>query len=460
MKKTTLFLALSLCFSAMYGQVLHETDSTDVNQYGVVVKKSPVDVTEQEGFLVMKGKGKMSDYKLWFDMRVQVDGATFFGNNKDFDAIGDGASIRRARFAVKSQVNKDWYGEVDLDFADGVVELKDAYVCYTGLRNFEIQAGNFKENFSMQRNTTSRYLQFMERPMVTYIAPSRHIGFNALYSHDYIWASAGVFGQEVAGVEERTNVEDNNKDLGRGPGYSYTGKIVLRPFARSGVGLMHIGMGVSYRTPTATMAPSEYGGLRISTRNTTSINRKKYIDTDVIKDVDHELMYTAELAGSYAGLRFESAYIADNVSMLDKATNTQTKKFWGWYAQAGYLLFGGVQRYDAMGAKFTQVKRGKSWGDMELCFRYEFIDLNSNGVFGGSAEAYCAGINFYANNNVKMVVNYQYNNNDRYANGKGKLFVGYDAAGKPTKDYTKIVDANGKAGVDYHMLALRIEIDF
>ena len=59
-----------------------------------------------------------------------------------------------------------------------------------------------------------------------------------------------------------------------------------------------------------------------------------------------------------------------------------------------------------------------------------------------------------------MQINYQYNNNDRYANGKDKLNVGLDAAGQPTKDYTKVVAANGKAGVDYHMIALRVEIDF
>ncbi len=59
-----------------------------------------------------------------------------------------------------------------------------------------------------------------------------------------------------------------------------------------------------------------------------------------------------------------------------------------------------------------------------------------------------------------MQVNYQYNNNDRYANGKNKLFVGLDESGAPTKDYAKVVTAKGKAGVDYHMIAVRFEIDF
>ena len=54
----------------------------------------------------------------------------------------------------------------------------------------------------------------------------------------------------------------------------------------------------------------------------------------------------------------------------------------------------------------------------------------------------------------------QFNNNDRYANGKGKLNVGLDEAGNAVKDYTKVVTPAGKAGVDYHMLAIRFEIDF
>ena len=88
------------------------------------------------------------------------------------------------------------------------------------------------------------------------------------------------------------------------------------------------------------------------------------------------------------------------------------------------------------------------------------MDLNDGNVYGGAAEAYTLGLNWHVNDNVKFVVNYQYNNNDRYANGKNKLNVGLDASGKPTKDYSKVVTADGKAGVDYHMVCVRFEIDF
>ena len=425
------------------------------NQYGVAVNSDVLDVEAQDGILVMASPD--TKYKMWFDIRVQADVASYFGAPSYADKIGDGVSIRRARFAVKGQVDENWYGEFDMDLANGLVELKDAIVRYTGIPNLELQIGNFKENFSIQRNTTSRYLQFMERPMVcSALAPSRHFGLNAKYAKDWIWASAGIFGPELAGSEEWGYISDNNKGSGYNAGMSLTGKVVFRPLYKMDNASLHIGGAVSYRTPK--VSAEKYGFYRASARNSTSINRKKYLDTDDLAGYDHNLLWTVELAGHYKGLRYEAAYMQDNVKFKADAADPAAKMFNGWYAQAGYLLFGGSQRYDANGGKYTKIKPGKKWGDVELCARYEYCNLNSGNVYGGAAEAYAIGLNYWVTNNVKMQLNYQFNNNDRYANGKGKLFVGNDASGKPTKDFTKIADK--KAGVDYSMLSVRFEIDF
>ena len=427
------------------------------NQYGVAVNSDVLDVEAQDGILVMASP--TSKYKMWFDIRVQADVASFFGAPSWADKIGNGVSIRRARFAVKGQVDENWYGEFDMDLANGLVELKDAIVRYTGLPNWEIQIGNFKENFSIQRNTTSRYLQFMERPMVcSALAPSRHFGFNVKYAKDWFWGSAGIFGPELAGSEEWGYIADNNKDFGYNAGMSLTGKMVFRPLYKKENASLHIGVAGSYRTPKA--SAEKYGTYRASARNSTSINRKKYLDTSDLAGYDHNLLWTVELAGHYKGLRYEAAYMQDNVKFKADAADPAPKKFWGWYAQAGYLLFGGTQRYDANGGKYTKIKPGKKWGDIELCARYEYCDLNSGMVFGGAAEAYALGLNYWVTNNVKMQLNYQFNNNDRYANGKNKLYVGLDDKGEPTKDYAKVVTNKGKAGVDYHMISVRFEIDF
>lgn len=467
MKKILLTLSLLSVGLLSFAQQTPDQEEVEYNQYGQKVESTPVEPKLQDGILIFQAKQK--DYKLWFDVRVQADGACFFGApdfcSKKIDGkengnhIGNGMIIRRARFAVKADLGKGWYGEIDTDWTSGIPEIKDAIVAYSPIPNLEIKVGNFKENFSIQRNTTSRYLMFMERPMVTALAPSRHLGLGVTYYKNWFWVSAGAFGPELKGSEEQTALEDGNKDFGRNAGMSYTGKIVFRPLYKSSIASLHIGGAFSYREPKVTSTDG-YAVARYSSRNSTSINRKKYLDTDAIKGLHHELAWTAEIAGHWKGLRAEAAYIARG-AYLDQSVNA-LKPQWakGWYAQVSYLLFGGQQNYDAGGSKPTRINPAHKWGDLELAFRYEYCDFNTRDYFGGSAEAYTVGLNYYPQKNVKIVLNYQFNNNDRYANGKGKLFVGYDANGKPTKDFKAVVAPKGKAGVDYSMLALRFQVAF
>ena len=163
MKKSLIALAV-LCSLTAFAQNM-AAQEVQYNQYGVKVSAEPLVTENQDGILVHRSTND-SGFKVWLDMRVQADGAVFFGENEDLDPIGNGLSIRRARFAVKSQINKNWYGEIDMDMANGVFELKDAIIRFDGIPNTQIQIGNFKEFFSMQRNNSTRYLQFMERTMV------------------------------------------------------------------------------------------------------------------------------------------------------------------------------------------------------------------------------------------------------------------------------------------------------
>ena len=86
---------------------------------------------------------------------------------------------------------------------------------------------------------------------------------------------------------------------------------------------------------------------------------------------------------------------------------------------------------------------------------------------GGSAYAYALGLNFHVTRNVKFVVNYQYNDNDVFANGKGKqdgtdkgkFYTGYGSDGKKTV-YPGDMDMSNSKGIDYHMIACRFQVAF
>ena len=459
---------LSLLMAALFvigAAAFAQKSDQAIDQYGNKVSVNEVNATERDGILVFESKDK--DFKFWFDSRVQVDFGHYFGAQEWADPIGSGASIRRARFAVKTQINRDWYGEVDMELANGSFELKDAIVRYTGVENWQFSVGSQKPDFSLSRNTSSRYLEFMERPMVvSAFAPSRHLGVFAKYANKYVFTSASILFQEIEGQETRTFVEDNNKNYGIDEGLSYIGKVVVRPVNEADYGI-HIGGAVMYDSPKTSDEMGVYGGTRFSCRNATNISRKKYIDTDDIKNTKYNLIATAELAGHYEGLRVESAWLSDWTYMdPEKVVLDKPYHFQGWYVEAGCLLFGGKQSYDSGSAKFNRTRNGESWGDVELAAKYEFLNMNDyegrgkNAIYGGSAELYGLGLNFYLGKNTKIALNYQYVNNDRYANGKDKLKVGLDANGKATTDYTKVVAEDGQAGVNYHMLLARFQVAF
>jgi len=444
-----------------------------VNQYGVKVNSFPLQASAQNDILVLQNKEK--GYKFWMDNRVQFDGATYFNQKNGMLVDGKpympgGVSMRRVRMAVKAEINKNWYGEVDLNFANGVFELEDAYVMFTGLKGLEFKAGNFKEDFSMDQTTTSRYSTFMERAMVVQMfAPSRHIGMQVNWiQYPWIRASAGVSWQLVDNAETRYNVEEYNKK-GMGMGANYTGKIVWMPWGSKEFYGLHIGYNGSYRDSRKTddnyidgdkVVGRGYNGNYFSTRNATAINRTKYISCEYY-GVKYDYLQGFELAGYKDGMRIQSEWIT-NHSYMDKnfegaTANDKTKFFWGYYVQGSYLLFGGKQRYDVTQSEFTQPTRGRKWGDIELMARFDYLNLNSEDIKGGSGQNISFGTVFHVNNNVKFMLNYQISQNDKYANNKGKAAIGKDSNGEYTSNPAKAV---GDFGARFHVIQARIEIDF
>ena len=184
---------------------------------------------------------------------------------------------------VKAKLHKNWYGEIDLDFAGAVTEIKDMYIKYTNDAGyFNIKAGHYKEGFSMETTTTSRYVTFMERSLASKFSPSRHLGFQANYMKEKYLLIGGIHFNAQGEYEEVEWGQDANKDDGMDEGYSLTGRAVFRPIIDDEK-FVHIGAGVSYRTPkTHLEVPNSY---RFSTRSISAINRKKYYFMNLTKQL-------------------------------------------------------------------------------------------------------------------------------------------------------------------------------
>lgn len=437
------------------------TSGIRYNQYGMKVNRNPLTAEERDGVLVFESADM--DYKLWFDLRVQADGAVFFGET--YNPIANGVEMRRVRMAFKAELADNFEAEFDMDFADALADLKDAYLLYKATPRLDIKAGNFKERFSMEQNTSSRWLTFMERPTaLRTIAPSRHLGLQFHYYRPYILAVGGVHFQDVGDFEVVENRKDNYA-AGNNEGYSFTGKITYIPFYNDWNKGLHFGIAGSYRTPKT---HDVIDVVRYDARSNVNINRKKYIDTDRISNVADYTLANFEVAGYYNNFKFASEYILAQVNRFEekidgeKIGSLPSENFSGFYVMAGAMLFGGDYIYNTYQGEFTQPKIGRPWGDIEFAVRYDFSDFNSrmDGVMAGQGEGLTVGLNYYAPKNVKLMLNYGYLNFDRWANQRGRLFVGYDSDGNLTRDPRQVANPTGEAGENFHWLALRIQVAF
>ncbi len=454
MKIKFYFLTATLLAFSLLSTAQEEDVSIKLNQYGQKVKAVKLDAEARNGILSFESKD--GNYSFWFDNRIYLDGGYYFDKNT-YNPIGNGVTVRRARIAIKTILHKNWYGEIDLDFAGAVTELKDLYLKYTNdTQDFNLKVGQFKEGFSMETTTTSRYVSFMERSLASKFAPSRHLGLQANYMKEKYLLIGGIHFNTQGEAEEVAYSQDSNKKEGMDEGISLTGRAVYRPIIDDEK-ILHLGAGISYRTPKTDLeTPNSY---RFSTRSISKINRKKYLDTDDILYVENNLLWNIELAGAYKNMMFQAEYINNDIT---RSGALSTVNLNGFYAQAGYLFKNGKYNYNKNEGEFTQISAGSDSGQLEIAFRFDYIDLNDAiaGIYGGAANAYTLGMNYYFNTNVKLMLNYSYLNHDRYANGKNKLYVGHDINGNLTKDYTDVVEPAGQAGEDYGQLQMRLEIDF
>ena len=103
------------------------------------------------------------DGKFAFELggRLMVDAAYY---DEDKNHLGSGTELRRARIELEGILFSDWAYEFSVDFADGEADIKDAYIGYEALWPLKFFVGQFKEPFSLEELTNSKYITFMERP--------------------------------------------------------------------------------------------------------------------------------------------------------------------------------------------------------------------------------------------------------------------------------------------------------
>ena len=375
------------------------------------VESVPLGAEARNGKLLFESKD--GNFQWWFDSRIQLDGAVYFENK---NPLSNGTYFRRLTFAFKSVLWKDWQAEMDVDFAEAVLDLRDMWVQYTIPDvNLSFRAGNFKEPFGMERLNSSRLLTFLERSSVANAIPlGRRMGIAARYWTDYGQATIGAFGHEGG-----TRIDKGTLD----EGYSTNLRVSVAPVNEHGKNL-HFGAAASYKTPDAVpdMAPN---AIEIKARTETYVFDPKLLHTGDLDAVNYYNRFGGEFMGIYGSFYFQAEYMATQVK---RWYGKPTVNVNGAYATATWTLTGETRYYYADEGEVGPIESPKnSWGALELAFRYSTLNLNDfgAGIKGGKSKQMMFGLNYYPNVNIKLQFNYSLVDLDDYATSKGK-FVGND----------------------------------
>jgi len=334
------------------------------------------------------------NFKLKIGGRLQTD---WFWSSED-DAIKldvgeqeDGVEVRRARLYFSGLIYDNLEYKLQLDFAGGDADLKDAYLGLTDFPLGKLRMGHFKEPFSLDELTSSKYITFLERALPNIFAPGRNMGFmlHNTSPEDRMTTAIGVF----------RNTDDYGEDVDDG-GYNITGRITALPiYQDKGAHLLHVGAAYSYRNPDDSIRYRQRPEAHLTDR---------FVDTGSFAG-DQVDLAGLEAAWVNGPLSLQGEYMLANADRLGGGSDVD---FDGYYVQVSYFLTGEHRSYKTSAGAFSRIKPKENYsaaggsGAWEAKARYSGLDLSDKDVTGGELDNISAGLNWYLNPNTKIMWDY------------------------------------------------------
>lgn len=390
--------------------------------------KSAVNVSWDNGLKLKSADGGKT-LNMNIGGRVQWDSVFVSQNDKLKTSLGgaaaatntDQSGLRRARFEMAGTVQDRFLFKLEVDFAGGVVQLREAF---TGIRFNDkkdtiagsIRFGSVKEPGQLDQQTSDLHLSFIERPML--------IVFHADYSIG-ILASGTI---NVDGVERMTwgiggfrDVGGSGADTGAGKNgkYNWTARVTGLPIFDDGKEsgkriLFHIGGHVSLRNPNTFTGGGQ--SVAYSARPGTSFGPTLVATGNVL--AEKVMTYGGELGFVFNQIWFAAEYASATTSKPEGSA-VKDATFNGFYAALGFFLTGESRSYKNSSGAWDRIKPktnfladdgngGTGIGAIEIAARYDFLDLEDTnaGVFGGKLTTVGLAVNWYWNPNFRFMLDY------------------------------------------------------
>jgi phosphate-selective porin OprO/OprP len=458
---------------------VHDVKTSSVNQFAeerrlrdeapkLAIKDARPTFTSGDGKTSVSLRGRLSlDYANY----IQDDGGPA---NLDFrrgsfgDAteaarardLNDGANFRRAQLGVDGKLDGDWQYSLVYEFGGSGQEdggrIQDLYLQYNGFDWLRLRAGAFGPSVGYDDSISNAESTFLERAtpaeLQRQIAGGEGRTGLAAYANGEEWFGALAF----TGAPIATQSFDEQLAL--------VGRLALLP-VRSRDFNLHLGANATYllRAPDQGPDATQRYPLRLRDRPEIRVDGTRLIDTGNI-NTDTLFSPGLELAANLRNVYFQGEYFWYRFER-ELAGALPDPEFSGWYVQAAWALTGETRNWNPASGVFSGLKPanplaldGEGWGALELAVRYSFADLNfreellpaAGGVRGGEQRAWTVGLNWYVNNNVRFLLDYQWLDVDRLSTGAANAY----GAG------VFVPPAGAQIGQDLEIVSLRTQFTF
>ncbi|PCI50111.1 MAG: hypothetical protein COB49_03995 [Alphaproteobacteria bacterium] len=349
--------------------------------------------------LVVKWKGAPEFSSTDGNFKFKVRGRIFmdYGNisvsNGGTDIAGenvDATEFRTARLGVEGVLFRDIQYKFEVDFSGNDVTVKDAYLQWN-LKTVSLLVGQFKVPASLEEQTSSRYITFMERGAFTdAFGLSRNIGIALGYAQDDITFKAGIF--------QGGNGSDAHEE-----GRTYAARITYGPK----LGDVRIHVGASWFT-----RENDEGDdiIRYRQRPFAHLAANRYVNTGSFA-ADKDTFFGLELAGIMGPFSAQAEYSWIKADALDSSAGDAS--FSGGYVDLSYFITGESRGYKKGAMDRVKVKNPVNEGGMgawQVAARYDTIDLNDEEalIMGGKQDTIVLGVNWHLNNYTRFMANYSH----------------------------------------------------
>ena len=336
---------------------------------------------------------------------IQVDSRWFGdGNVNNNDAL----LLRRGRIGLEGKINKTTEYQITGEYAGSSASILDANVTLTYSPEFQVKLGRFKTPVGLEQLQSDAAALFIERSLVSQIAPNRDIGvqLGGELSKGEVSYAIGLFN----GIQDGGNNSDQ-KDANDGK--DIAARVTFQPWINeegSALAGLSFGLGGSYGLQDTNAA--------IGTKYKSDGQQDFFATRATAFSTGRVSRYSPQVSYYNGGLSVLGEYIA-STSEVGLAAGSKTKiKNTAWQLATGYVLTGEKASYKGVAPANDFDRAAGSWGAFEVVARVAVLDIDDAAFVGGAssfadpaasatkATSFAVGANWYLSKVSRVSVDF------------------------------------------------------